>query len=87
VASTAYFNVTVGTTAVQLTGQYGGAIGIFNNGAAAIFLGFDANVTTANGFPVPAGSGFSINSEANQNTLWAISGTAGQDVRVILGAK
>lgn len=85
-ASPAYYNATVGTTAGLLVPACEGAVGIFNNGAATIYIGYDSNVTTVNGFPIPSGSGLGVNSQSVQNPIWAISGTAGQDVRIFLGA-
>jgi hypothetical protein len=85
-ASPAYFNVSVGTTAAQLVPACEGAVGIYNNGTVPIYIGYDLNLTTSNGFPIPAGSGLGVNSQSVQNVIYAISGTAAQDVRVFLGA-
>jgi hypothetical protein len=85
-ASPAYFNVSVGTTVVQLVPACEGAVGIYNNGTATVYIGYDLNLTTTNGFPIPASSGLGVNSQSIQNTIYAISGSAAQDVRIFLGA-
>jgi hypothetical protein len=85
-ASPAYYNVSVGTTPIQLVPASEGAVGIFNNGTVTIYIGYDLNLTTSNGFPIPSGSGLGVNSQSVQNIIYAISGSAAQDVRVFLGA-
>lgn len=86
-AASNYFNITVGTTAVAVTVNTAGegVTAIYNNGTAPIYIGFDLNVTTANGFPIPAGASIAVSASGLQQ-LFAISGTAGQDVRVLLGS-
>jgi hypothetical protein len=85
-ASPAYYNISVGTTALQIVGNVESVTTIYNNGTATIYLGYDLNVTTVNGLPIVVGAAYNISSQATQNPIWAISGTAGQDVRVFLGA-
>lgn len=51
---------------------------ISNQGSAAIYLGTDENVTTANGFPLLAGATMGWDC---RDALHAISSTAGQDLR------
>ena len=77
--------VTVGTTAVRLAyaGGAGGAIRIQNRGAAEIFVEGTNAVTTATGFGIAAGASLTYPLQA-AGEVWAISGTAGQDVRVLL---
>ncbi len=54
---------------------------IYNNGTVPIFIGGANTVTTANGMPIPAGGYFTL--DKSYGDIWAISGTAGQDVRII----
>lgn len=91
-----YAAVTVGTGAVLLTAgtnPTGGKqdmssvgdrknITIFNNGTATIYIGSDSSVTTATGLPIPAGSQYSAD-YGSKVTVYGISGSAGQDVRVL----
>ena len=77
--------VTVGTSATAvpaspLSGRK--AVVIHKNGAAIVYLG-GASVNTSNGFPIPAGAtGMAISLDSSV-TLYCISGSAGQDVRVL----
>lgn len=75
-----YGAVTVGTSAVLIAAAdlERRSILIQNLGAAAIFVGSDNSVTTANGIKVPAGGSYTAD---NTTTVYAISGAAGQDVR------
>ena len=78
--------VAVGTGAVQLVPAASRqSVLIQNNGAADIFVGSDSTVTTASGFRVPANGGV-LTVDHTTAALWAISGTAGQDVRVLVEA-
>jgi hypothetical protein len=80
---------TVGTSAVEVVAKYPGRYGwaIYNAGTVDIFIGPDSAVTTANGFPIPAGTSFGI-ARDNQShhpasgPVYAISGSAAQDVRI-----
>lgn len=84
-------NVTVGVAAGLLVASDAGdtnrrSLSVYNNGTATIYLGPAATVTVAagsnlGGFPVPAGASFTLD-RASQDNLYAISGTAAQDVRV-----
>lgn len=57
-------------------------ITIYNNGAANLCIGFDANVTTANaGIIVPAGQQFSAD-YGSKVTLYGICAAGTLDVRV-----
>lgn len=78
-----YGAVSVGTTAVAVGVAFEGTLIVANNGTSAIYLGLDANVTTASGVPVAGGgvATFSVNSISPQ--MYAIS-TATQDVRFML---
>lgn len=81
-----YYAVSVGTSAVSLTQPgYYGTVGVYNNGTSPIYIGADAAVTTATGFPVAGGGSIAFASNATQPSLYAIS-TATQDVRVYLGS-
>lgn len=79
--------VTVGTGPVRI--DQGTAnrryVLVVNNGSATVYVGKDNTVTTANGIPVAAGASLSLNLGPSLQ-LWGISGTAGQDVRVIEAA-
>lgn len=76
--------ITVGTaaglaSAASATRQ---KLTLINNSAAAkVYLGADATVTAANGFPLPPGGGFTF--EGTTAAVWAISDTAGADVRIL----
>ena len=80
--STSGNQTTVGTAAVRIdTGLTGRKwIVIFNNGGDTIYIGGSSGVTTAGGMPIPAGGPASFVLGPYQQ-IWAISGTAGQDVR------
>ena len=79
----AYQAISVGTVAVQLAAANTSTVAIANNGTASIYLGTDASVTTASGFPLAAGAQISFSITA-MFSIYAIS-TATQDVRVLLG--
>lgn len=76
--------VTVGTAAVQIDQGTSDRRYVLcvNNGSATVYVGKDKTVTTSNGIPVSAGSSLSLNLGPSLQ-LWGISGTAGQDVRVL----
>ncbi|MCB1557228.1 MAG: hypothetical protein KDJ15_07955 [Alphaproteobacteria bacterium] len=71
---------TVGVAASQLMAQNNDRTGwfVYNNGTVPIYIGSDNTVTTANGTPIPVGGGLGGD---DTDEVWAISGTAGQDVR------
>lgn len=78
--------ITVGTTATPA--RVGGAnlanrknLTIYNNGTQTIYWGYANTVTTANGIPIVKGQWASWSIGANV-TVFLISGSAGQDVRV-----
>lgn len=77
---------TVGTSATAIGSNPTGRkwILVFNNGSAAIYVG-GTGVTTSSGIPVPAGGSASFPVGPNI-ALYAISGTAGQDVRTMEAA-
>lgn len=79
--------VTVGTSEVLLfsADSDGSEVSIHNNGAATVFIG-PSGLSTASGFPVVAG-GSGVADLAAGDKLFAISGTAGQDVRVFTAAR
>ena len=77
---------TVGTSAVQLAAASTSRknVVIVNAGTATIYLGKDNTVTATGatgGIPLPAGA--TLTDENTTDAWWAISGTAGQDVRVL----
>ena len=55
---------------------------IFNRGTADIFVGPANTVTTANGYPIPVGTGETFLLGPGL-AVYAISAVAGQDVRVL----
>lgn len=76
---------TVGTSAVELASSplaNRKKIIVQNNGSKAIYLGGANTVTTSNGICIPKGASFELDWGPNVD-LWAISGTAGQDIRVM----
>lgn len=68
---------------VPLTGRI--SIEIQNNGSKNIFLGFDGTVTTTNGLKIPKNSTWEKDVGEAIN-IFAISGTAGQNVRIMEAA-
>lgn len=82
-------DTTVGTTVVKL-GSYANtrtAVQIFNNGAAAIAVGFSNQVTASTGIPVQSNGFLQItwreDLELVNSDLWAISLSAGNSVHVV----
>ncbi|OAN44002.1 hypothetical protein A6A04_08965 [Paramagnetospirillum marisnigri] len=76
--------VTVGTSAVQAAASSSTRqkLTVRNNSTAAkVYLGSSNAVTTASGFPLGPGEGFTF--EGTTAAIWAISDTAGTDVRVM----
>lgn len=81
-----FSQVTVGTTAVQLAAANTARknLVIVNGGTATIYLGKDGSVTATGatgGIPLPANA--SLVDENSTDAWFAVSGTAGQDVRVL----
>jgi hypothetical protein len=79
--------VTVGTSEVLLftADADGSEVSIHNNGATTVFIG-PSGLSTVSGFPVGAG-GSGVVALAAGDKLYAISGTAGQDVRLFTAAR
>lgn len=77
-------NATVGTTAVNLV-SFKGSVSIFNNGSATIYVDGVPGVTTSSGLPIGPATGWTIAAD-DVMILYAVSGTAGQDVRFLVGA-
>jgi hypothetical protein len=55
---------------------------ICNNGSSTIFIGFDPDVTTGTGFPIPPGTALPLQVNG-QVLVWAISTVNGQDIRIL----
>jgi hypothetical protein len=55
---------------------------VYNNGSATIYLGGTSGVTTSTGIPIPPKASRTLDLRLGAN-IYAISGTAGQDVRVM----
>ena len=72
---------TVGLAAVKILDANAARKGwkVINNGTVPIFLGSDNTVTVANGEPLAVGAGAGWD---DLDEIWAISGTADQDVRI-----
>lgn len=75
--------VSVGTTAVQLTNQANAMKGIkikaLPGNSGVIYVGFNSGVTTSNGYPLQAGSEVTINME-DPSVIYVISGDTSQGV-------
>lgn len=84
--SNLYYAISVGTTATQVAFPATGPVAFFNNGAAPVYLGTDATVTTATGFPVLSQTYVSLSATTMQFGVYAVAGTATQDLRVLIGA-
>lgn len=80
-------NASYGAVAVQTTPTLIGAplnaregVAAFNLGAATIYCGFDASVTTATGFPVPASGSLSLalgyNSSTSKKPVYCVAAAA-----------
>lgn len=54
---------------------------IKNNSSSTVYLGSDASVTTASGFPLDPGEGFTF--EGTSAAVYAIAGAAGLDIRIL----
>lgn len=65
-------------------------INVYNNGGETLFIQYDggdpASLTTANGWPVPPGTWFTISNDGNRNVyghaVYGICATGPVDVRV-----
>lgn len=83
--------ITVGTSAVLLASvtDYDAAAKdgrityeFYNNGSAVVYLGGADTVTTSNGIPLAVGGSRTIDLRLGA-VVYGISGSAGQDVRVL----
>lgn len=83
-ASITQAEITVDTSAVVIVaGDADGREAImFNLSSVTVYVGSDA-VTTGTGFPVAAGGSLSFQTPAGQG-LYAVTGTAGNAVRVLV---
>ena len=78
-------NETVGLTAAELVSTPSAGrqeVEIYNNSDDEIYLGFDASVTSANGFPIAACSSYTVKLSEDLD-IFAIGAAAGQDVRIM----
>ena len=76
--------VSVGATAVKLpTTPLRGrrAIAVFNNSSAPLYVGFSPNVTTGNGWPIPAGSSLPMDINGQVELYGIASSTL--DIRIL----
>jgi hypothetical protein len=76
-------NKTVGTSAAVLVAASGDRVGlhVYNLGSVLIYVGKDSSVSSTNGYPIAASTEKVFLDWTD--AVYAISGTAGQDVRVI----
>lgn len=76
--------VTVGTSAVQVTGfETTDRLLVQNLGSVPIYFGRASDVTTSTGIKIAAEGAYEfLNSVHAVPNLWLISGTAGQNVRI-----
>jgi len=73
----AYGSALVGTVATKITSGPAFQVTITNNDAAAtLYVGFDANVTVATGFPISAGVTYSFEHTEAQSPKTAFYGIA-----------
>lgn len=79
------FQVTVGPAAVLVRAARDSRVSVLvvNNGTAVVYLGKDVNVSVAPGpdAGIPLAVGASFEERDYTGDIYAISGTAGQDVR------
>jgi len=78
--------VTAGVAAVEIAAtplSSRASIVIQNLGNKAIYLGESGSVTTANGIKIPGGGSFEDSNVGPSINYFVISGSAGQDVRVL----
>lgn len=54
-----------------------------SSNSGPIYIGFDTDVTTSSGFPIPADSGISIDIDNSQAQLFYVSANAGDELRVL----
>lgn len=79
--------VSVATTATRIDTSSetdmarGSSVAVYNNGAATVYLG-DDGVTTANGYPLAAGSHMSIDLDPSE-ALYGIVASGTVEVRVL----
>lgn len=71
---------TVGTSATLILTENAARTGweTYNNGTDTIYIGSDDTVSVSNGRPVFPGASYGLD---DQDAVWAISATTGQDVR------
>ena len=84
--SAVYGSLTVGTTAVEVkvgSSRLSGRkhVGLFNNGVADIYYGYDNSVTTSTGIPIKIGTWATWDAD-DQLAIWVISGTPLVDTRI-----
>jgi len=80
-------SVTVGTTAVRAVNYDPDrtSLIVFDLGAATIYYGFNAEVTTATGIPIGASNNIVFAFQFGDDPTverWLISGSAGNDIRI-----
>jgi hypothetical protein len=83
-SSVAASAATIGTSASQVVGASGTRqkLTVKNNSASAVvYLGADNAVTSASGFPLGPGEGFTF--EGTQAAVWAVASAAGTDMRIL----
>lgn len=83
VSSVSYSAVSVGTTATLILAANTSRLSVLirNDGTDTVFVGGDSSVTTSDGMPIRPGESFS--DDQYTGDWYGISGTAGQDMRVL----
>lgn len=74
--------VSVGTTAEQLPVKVGSTVALMNLGPGIVYLGWDDEVTAANGLPIAANAGYEFPRDLSR-PLWAIA-SAESDLRYLV---
>lgn len=46
-----------------------------------VYIGFNSNVTTSNGFPLEAGDSLSLDIDIDKQPLWGTADTGGDEIR------
>lgn len=86
-SSGGYGQVDVGTDAVPIldfdTSTLSVAVRAPDSNGEIVYVGFDEDVTTSDGFPLPAGEGVTFDLNASVQPVYAIAPAAGQEIRYL----
>lgn len=79
-------SVTTTPTAINSTADTGGIMGqsslAYNDGAVTVYLG-GSNVTTANGYPFPAGASLTIDAVSGDDVVYGVVASGTCNVRLV----